>query len=115
MINYKEIGKVAAGFLLGTAGVSIMSSRDAKKAYTYVTAAALRGKDSVLKRTQIIRENAGDIYEDAKEMNEERAAEEAAREIEDAKEILRMAEEKSGQAESAGENADPEAAPEKDA
>ena len=36
------------GLLLGTAGIKILTSKDAKKAYTHVTAAGLRMKDCVL-------------------------------------------------------------------
>ena len=47
------IGKGAllflGGVLFGTAGIKVLSSKDAKKAYTHCTAAALRAKDSVMK------------------------------------------------------------------
>ena len=47
------IGKNAlfflGGVLLGTAGIKVLSSKDAKKAYTHCTAAALRAKDEVMK------------------------------------------------------------------
>ena len=48
MINWSTIGKVACGFVLGTAGVKLLSSKDAKKCYTHVTAAAYRCKDTCL-------------------------------------------------------------------
>ncbi|MBR1929874.1 MAG: hypothetical protein IJ833_00115 [Lachnospiraceae bacterium] len=66
----------AAGVLFGTAGIKALSSKDAKKVYTHVTAATLRAKDCVMDRAAIIQENAEDIYAEAKQMNEERAAEE---------------------------------------
>lgn len=71
------IGKLvlfAGGVLTGTAGVRILSSRDAKKVYTHVTAAALRCKDEVMECVTRVRENAEDIYADAKDINEKRAA-----------------------------------------
>lgn len=69
----QKIGIFAGGVLFGTAGLSVLGSKDAKKAYTQVTAAALRGKAAVMKRANIIKENADDIYTDAQQINEKRA------------------------------------------
>lgn len=77
-VNWKKTGIFAAGVLFGTAGVKILASKDAKKVYTNCTAAALRAKDTVMKTVTSIQENAGDIYEEAKQINEERAAAAAA-------------------------------------
>lgn len=85
---------LAYGFLLGTAGVKILSSRDAKKAYTHVTAAVMRGADTVMKDFETLKENCGDIGSDAKAINEKRAEEEEARQIADARAVLAAAEEK---------------------
>ena len=74
----KKIGLFAGGVLFGTAGVKILSSKDAKKVYTTCTAAALRAKDCVMKTVTNVQENAEDIYEEAKAINEEREAEEEA-------------------------------------
>ncbi len=84
--NKKEIGLFIGGILAGTAGVSILASDDAKKVYTQATAAALRGREEVMTKATVIRENCEDIYADAKEINEKRAAEKAAEQaiIEDA-------------------------------
>ena len=71
----RNIGLVALGFLAGTVGVKLFSSRDAKKAYSHITAATLRAKDCVVKRATIIQENCGDILADAKAINEKRAKE----------------------------------------
>ena len=60
-------GLFAAGVLFGTAGIKILSSKDAKKVYTHTTAAALRAKDSVMTTVTVIRENAGDILADARQ------------------------------------------------
>lgn len=79
-------------FAFGTAGVKILSSKDAKKVYTNCTAAVLRAKDSVMKTVNTVQENAGDILADAKAINEERAAKEAE-EFEDVKEDTEEAEE----------------------
>ena len=66
-----------------TAGRKILGSREAKKVYTGVTAAALRAKDCVMDAVTTVRENAEDIYADAKEQNERRAAELAEEVVED--------------------------------
>ena len=60
------------GVLFGTAGIKALSSRDAKKAYTHCTAAALRAKKSVMETVTKVQENAGDIYAEAKQINLER-------------------------------------------
>ena len=52
--------------------------KDAKKAYVHVTAAGLRMKDSVIETVTVAQESAADILASAKELNEERAAKEAA-------------------------------------
>ena len=75
-INWKKIGLFAGGTLFGTPGVKILSSKDAKKVYTGCTAAVLRAKDCVMKTATTIQENAGDIYAEAKDINEARAAKE---------------------------------------
>ena len=38
----KHLGLFAAGVLFGTAGLKILSSKDAKKVYAHTTAAVLR-------------------------------------------------------------------------
>ena len=82
-MNLKKLGLFAAGTLFGSAGFKLLSSKDAKRVYTNVTAAALRAKESVMTPVTCVRENAGDILADAKAINEERAAAEAAAVVED--------------------------------
>ena len=82
--DLKHPGLFAAGVLFGTAGIKLLSSKDAKKVYTECTAAVLRAKDCVMKTVTTVQENAGDIYEDAKAINEERAAAKEAAVVEDA-------------------------------
>ena len=82
-IDIKKTGIFAAGVLFGTAGVKALGSKDAKKVYTNCTAAALRAKDCVMKTATTIQENAEDIYAEAQQINEERAAAEEAENIED--------------------------------
>ena len=59
-LNTKHSGLFAAGVVFGTAGIKVLSSKDAKKLYTKV------------------QENAEDIYAEAKQINEDRAAAEEA-------------------------------------
>lgn len=73
----KKTGIFAAGVLFGTAGIKILASKDAKKLYTNCTAAVLRAKECVMKTATTIQENAEDIYEEAQQINEDRAAKEA--------------------------------------
>ena len=80
----KKFGLFAAGVLFGTAGIKVLSSKDAKKVYTHTTAAVLRAKDSVMEAVTTVRENAEDIYADAKSINQQRAQQEADAVIEDA-------------------------------
>ena len=80
-------GKLAlfvGGTLFGSAGLKLLGSRDAKKVYTHVTAAALRCRDQVMRDVETVQENFSDILADAKALNEARAAEEQAAYIEDA-------------------------------
>lgn len=96
-INKKDTGVFAAGLLFGTAGVKLLSSKDAKKLYTNCTAAVLRAKECVLKTATTIQENAEDIYAEAQQINEDRAAKEA--EYEDAQEEVKEASEEANGAE----------------
>lgn len=73
-VNGKSTGIFAAGVLFGTAGIKVLASKDAKKLYTNCTAAILRAKSCVMKTATTIQENAEDIYAEAVEINEERAA-----------------------------------------
>ena len=72
-INWKKTGIFAAGVAFGTAGIKILSSKDAKKLYTNCTAAVLRAKECVLKTATKVQENAEDIYAEAQQINEDRA------------------------------------------
>ena len=79
MIDFKKYTHAAlfvGGALFGSAGVKLLASKDAKKAYTHITAAGLRMKDSVMETVTSVQENAADILAAAKDINEERAAKE---------------------------------------
>ena len=79
-------GKAAlfiGGALFGSAGLRILSGRDARKVYTHATAATLRCKDEVMKHVELVQEGCSDILADAKQINEERRQLEEAGFIED--------------------------------
>ena len=77
-LKLKNLALFAGGVLFGTAGVKILSSKDVKKVYVEGTAAVLRARDCVMKTAETVQENAEDILAEAKQINERRAAEEAA-------------------------------------
>lgn len=76
-MNMTKWAAFAGGVLFGTAGVKLLSSKDAKKVYTQTTAAVLRAKDCVMATADTVRENAEDILADAKAINDTRAEEAA--------------------------------------
>ncbi len=83
MMNFhKGAALFAGGVLFGSAGFKLLSSKDAKKAYTHATAAALRVKESVMETVTSVQENAADILASAKEINEQRAKAEEATSVE---------------------------------
>ena len=73
----KKTGIFAGGVLFGTAGIKILASDDAKKFYANCTAAVLRAKSCVMKVVTSVQENAEDIYAEAQQINEDRAAQAA--------------------------------------
>lgn len=73
-IDGKKTGIFAAGVLFGTAGIKILTSKDAKKVYTSCTAAVLRAKECVMDVATKVQENAEDIYAEAQQINADRAA-----------------------------------------
>ena len=83
----KNICILAGGFLIGTAGVKILGSKEARKVYAHTTAAVLRAKDCVMTKADEIREGCGDILADARDINEKKAEEcECCETIDDASE-----------------------------
>jgi len=79
MIDWKKVALFCGGALFGSAGIRILTSKDAKKVYTHTTAAVLRMKDCAMENYTRMQENCEDILADAKAINEERAlAEERA-------------------------------------
>lgn len=78
ILKFKNLALFAGGVLFGTAGIKILCSKDVKKVYVEGTAAVLRARDCVMKTAETVQENAEDILAEAKQINERRAAEEAA-------------------------------------
>ena len=83
MMNFhKGAALFVGGVLFGSTGFKLLSSKDAKKAYTHMTAAALRVQESVMETVTSVQENAADILASAKEINEQRAKAEEATSVE---------------------------------
>lgn len=90
----KKIGIFAGGVLFGTAGIKILSGRDAKRVYINCTAAVLRAKDCVMKTATELQENAEDILAEAQQINEKRAEEETMQIVEESVQESGAAEQK---------------------
>ena len=88
LMKLKNFGVFAGGVLFGTAGIAVLSSKDAKNLYTQCTAAVLRGKDGVMKTAMTLKENCGDIYADAKDINDKRYEAAAAARLEEAEALV---------------------------
>ena len=73
MKHYVRLACFVGGALFGSAGIKLLASKDAKKAYTHITAAGLRMKESVMETVTSVQENAADILAAAKDINEQRA------------------------------------------
>ena len=72
MMNFhKGAALFVGGVLFGSAGFKLLSSKDAKKAYTHV-----------METVTSVQENAADILASAKEINEQRAKAEEATSVE---------------------------------
>lgn len=84
--HMKELVYFAGGLVFGTAGIKVLASKDAKKAYVHTVAAGLRMKESLMDTVGKVQENAEDVLAEARYLNDARAAEakaEAAFEDED--------------------------------
>lgn len=73
----KSANFFAAGLALGTVGLKMLTSKDAKKVYANVVAAGLRAKESVMQTAEKVQASSGSILADAQEINENRRKEEA--------------------------------------
>lgn len=82
MKQYVHLACFAGGALFGSVGLRLLTSRDAKKVYTHLTAAGLRAQKSVMETVTTVQEEAADILAAAKDINAGREAREAAAEVE---------------------------------
>ena len=93
-MGWGKMGMFLCGTLFGSAGVRVLTSKDAKNVYTHGVAAVLRARDVVMEQATLLQENCEDIYEGAKEINKklveaeiiEDESKEEAKEEESAKE-----------------------------
>ncbi|MEE3421059.1 MAG: DUF6110 family protein [Lachnospiraceae bacterium] len=92
-----KAGAMVIGALLGSYGVKILSSKTMKKAYTHETAVVLRMKDQVVKDWTTLKENCGDIAAGARDINDKLYAEEEAKVVADAREIVAEADKKAAE------------------
>ena len=81
MKQYVHLACFAGGALFGSVGLKLLTSRDAKKVYTHLTAAGLRAQKSVMETVTAVQEEAADILAAAKDINAEREAREAEAEV----------------------------------
>lgn len=84
----KEVCSFLGGVIFGTAGIAILASNEAKKVYTNATAIGMRAKDKIMEKATLIQENAGDIYAEAKEINEKKSLKNKSSIIEDNSNII---------------------------
>ena len=70
--DWEEVGLFTGGVLFGTAGIKILTSRDAKTLYTHVMATVLRMKDCVMQTATNFRDDCSDILAGAKYINDAR-------------------------------------------
>ena len=77
-MSYSKLACFVGGALFGSVGIKLLSYKEAKNAYVHVAAAGLRAKDYVMDTVATVQENAADVLAAAKDLNEERAAKEAA-------------------------------------
>ena len=82
MKQYVHLACFAGGELFGSVGLKLLTSRDAKKVYTHLTAAGLRAQKSVMETVTTVQEEAADILAAAKDINAGREAREAEAEVE---------------------------------
>lgn len=65
----KDANVFAAGLALGTLGLRVLTSKDARKVYSHVVAAGMRAKESVMGTVDRVQASTDDIVAEAKEIN----------------------------------------------
>ncbi len=71
----KNANLFMSGLALGTLGLKVLTSKDARKVYANVLAAGLRAKESLMQTAEKVQASGGDILAEAKEINEARSEE----------------------------------------
>lgn len=71
----KSANLFMSGLALGTLGLKVLTSKDARKVYANVVAAGLRAKDILMQTAEKVQASGGDILAEAKEINEARSEE----------------------------------------
>ena len=66
---------LAAGVVIGTAGLKLLTSKEAKKAYVHMAAAGLEVRDYLCDMSGAFRAKVNDIYRKAKELKAQNDAE----------------------------------------
>ena len=61
MTNGGKLALFFGGALFGSAGLRILSGRDARKVYSHTTAAVLRCRDEIMKHVELVQEGCSDI------------------------------------------------------
>ena len=64
--NLKNANLFAAGLALGTVGLKVLTSKDAKKVYAGIVAAGLRAKETVLETAEKVQASASDYWQKLK-------------------------------------------------
>ena len=66
---------LAAGVVIGTAGLKLLTTKEAKKAYVHMAAAGLEVRDYLFDKSSAFRAEVNDIYQKAKELKAQNDAE----------------------------------------
>lgn len=67
--GFRHAGILAAGVALGSIGLKILTSRDARELYTRIIAAGLRAKEYTMDTVTNVQEHVEDMVEEAKFIN----------------------------------------------
>ena len=78
MKQYVRLACFVGGALFGSVGIKLLTSKDAKKAYTHVAAGGRGPRKSVTQTVRAVKENGANILASARDINAEGAAAEAA-------------------------------------
>ena len=66
----KKWGTFGIGFLVGSVGLTVLTSKLAQKGYKYVVSGAMIARDRIMERTEKVQAAASNITAEAKEITE---------------------------------------------